>query len=107
MKEALRDGLRAVKNTIDDGCVLPGAGAFEIAAWKHLRDYASKSVTGKAKIGVEAYADAMLVVPKTLAQNCGFDPQDTIIKLQEEHSKVRFSNPRASMCLVIGLLDGA
>jgi hypothetical protein len=32
-KEAIRDGLRAIKNTIEDKCVVPGAGAFEIAAW--------------------------------------------------------------------------
>ena len=35
-KEAIRDGLRAVKNTIEDGCVIPGAGAFEIAACERL-----------------------------------------------------------------------
>eukprot|EP00188_Purpureofilum_apyrenoidigerum_P001215 Plantae.Rhodophyta-Purpureofilum_apyrenoidigerum.ctg16527.p1 GENE.Plantae.Rhodophyta-Purpureofilum_apyrenoidigerum.ctg16527~~Plantae.Rhodophyta-Purpureofilum_apyrenoidigerum.ctg16527.p1 ORF type:complete len:531 (+),score=100.69 Plantae.Rhodophyta-Purpureofilum_apyrenoidigerum.ctg16527:142-1734(+) len=86
VKDALRDGLRAVKNTIEDKCVLPGAGAFEISACKHLHEVA-KNVTGKAKIGVEAYGDALLVIPKTLAQNCGFDPQDTIIMLQEAHEK--------------------
>ena len=32
MKDAIRDGVRAVKNAIEDGCVVPGAGAFEIAA---------------------------------------------------------------------------
>lgn len=35
-KEAIRDGLRAIKNTIEDKCVVPGAGAFEIAASEHL-----------------------------------------------------------------------
>lgn len=30
LKEAVRDGLRAVKNTYDDNCVIPGGGAFEI-----------------------------------------------------------------------------
>jgi T-complex protein 1 subunit zeta len=35
-KDAIRDGLRAVANTIEDKCVLPGAGSFEIAAWEHL-----------------------------------------------------------------------
>lgn len=37
IKEAVRDGLRAVKNTFDDKCVIPGAGAFEIAAYCHLQ----------------------------------------------------------------------
>ena len=32
IKDAIRDGLRAVKNTIDDQAVVPGGGAFEVAA---------------------------------------------------------------------------
>ena len=39
IKDAIRDGLRAVKNTIEDGAVVPGAGAFEIAAAQHLRQH--------------------------------------------------------------------
>ncbi|VDO40220.1 unnamed protein product [Onchocerca flexuosa] len=41
-------------------------------------------VKGRAKLGVQAYADALLVVPKTLATNAGFDAQETIVKLIEE-----------------------
>jgi len=72
-KEAIRDGMRAVKNTIDDKCVLPGGGAFEIAASNHLHEFAKTGVSGKVKLGVVAFADALLVVPRTLAQNSGFD----------------------------------
>ena len=36
IKDAVRDGLRAVKNTIEDKCVVPGGGAFEIAAHRAL-----------------------------------------------------------------------
>lgn len=42
IKEAIRDGLRAVKNTIDDASVVPGAGAFEVAAAMHLRQHIVK-----------------------------------------------------------------
>ena len=42
IKEAIRDGLRAVKNTLDDGAVVPGAGAFEVAAAHHLRTNTKK-----------------------------------------------------------------
>lgn len=66
-KEAIRDGLRAIKNTIEDGCVVPGAGAFEVAAAEQLVQYARTSVSGKVKLGVNAFADALLVVPRTLA----------------------------------------
>jgi len=42
-------------------------------------------VKGRAKFGVQAFADALLVIPKTLAANSGFDTIDSILKLQEEH----------------------
>lgn len=86
IKDAVRDGLRAVKNTIEDGCVVPGAGSFEIAASMHLRETVKKTVEGRAKLGVEAFAEALLVIPKTLAENSGFDVQETIIKLCSERS---------------------
>ena len=72
-KEAIRDGLRAIKNTIEDGCVVPGAGAFEIAAAEQLVQYSRNNASGKVKLGINAFADALLVVPRTLAQNSGFD----------------------------------
>ena len=37
MKDAVRDGLRAVKNTLEDGFVVPGCGAFEVAVHQALR----------------------------------------------------------------------
>lgn len=86
-KEAIRDGLRAVKNTMEDGSVLPGAGAFEIAACEHLMEHARRKVSGKTKLGVQCFAEALLVIPRTLATNSGFDAQDTILKVQEEHIK--------------------
>ena len=85
-KDAIRDGLRAVTNTINDKAVVPGAGAFEIAASENLVQFGrSKEVSGKVKLGVACFADALLVIPRTLAQNSGFDPQDTLIKVQEAH----------------------
>jgi len=86
IKDAVRDGLRAVKNTIEDGAVVPGAGAFNIACAAHIVKH-KDSVQGRAKLGVQAYADALLVVPKVLAENSGFDAIDTMIKLQEEHQR--------------------
>jgi len=73
-RDAIRDGLRAVKNAIDDKSVLPGGGAFEIACSEHLHQHARTKVSGKVKLGVVAFADALLVVPRVLAQNSGFDP---------------------------------
>jgi len=83
-KDAIRDGLRAIINTIEDEYVVPGAGAFEVAAHKALIAY-KEEVKGRARLGVQAFADAMLIIPKVLAQNAGFDPQDSMVKMQEAY----------------------
>jgi T-complex protein 1 subunit zeta len=87
IQEALRDGLRAVKNAIEDKTVIPGAGAFEVACANHLSSVTKKSAKGRIKMGVQAYADSLLVIPKTLAQNGGYDVQDAVVALQEEASE--------------------
>ena len=84
ISDAVRDGLRAVKNTLEDGSLIPGAGAFEVAAHAHLSGEVKKGAKGRAKLGVQAFADALLVVPKTLAVNAGLDVQDAIVGLQDE-----------------------
>lgn len=85
IKDAIHDGLRAVKNALDDGALVPGAGAFEVAVHSALMEY-KKSVKGRARLGIQAFADAFLIIPKVLAQNSGYDPQEVIVKLQEEYS---------------------
>lgn len=83
LKDAVRDGLRAINNAIEDKCLIPGAGAFEVRAYNQLMKY-KDTVKGKVRLGIQAYAQALLVIPNTLAVNSGFDVQDTIVKLQEE-----------------------
>ena len=83
INDAVRDGLRAVKNAVEDGFLVPGAGAFEVACHRHLMKF-KQAVKGKAKMGVEAFAESLLVIPKILAQNSGFDTQDTLVLLQDE-----------------------
>ncbi|XP_042771263.1 T-complex protein 1 subunit zeta-2 isoform X5 [Panthera leo] len=86
IKDALRDGLRAIKNAIEDGCVVPGAGAVEVAIAEALVNY-KHSVKGRARLGVQAFANALLIIPKVLAQNSGYDLQETLVKVQAEHSE--------------------
>jgi T-complex protein 1 subunit zeta len=81
-QDALRDGLRAVKNAVEDGALVPGAGAFEVACAAHLAGTVRKAAKGRVKMGIQAYADALLIIPKTLAQNGGFDVQDVVVALQ-------------------------
>merc|ERR1712079_481085 len=83
MKDAVRDGLRAVKNALEDGCVVPGAGAYEVAVNLAITKGLEK-IKGKARLGMQAYGEGMLVIPKVLSQNAGYDPQDVIVTLVQE-----------------------
>ncbi|KRZ40564.1 T-complex protein 1 subunit zeta [Trichinella pseudospiralis] len=86
VKDAVDDGLQSVKNTFEDGCVIPGAGAFEVAAYCDLMTL-KETVDGRVKMGIQAFADALMIIVKSLAQNAGFHPVESCIKLQDEHKK--------------------
>jgi len=79
IKDAVRDGLRSVKNTYDDGCVIPGAGAFEIGCHTHLQEWAKDNITGKSILGVDAFATALLAIPKSISNNAGLDFQLSVL----------------------------
>jgi T-complex protein 1 subunit zeta len=83
-KDAVKDGLRALKNALEDQAVVPGAGAFEIATFVHLTQTLLPNTKGKTKLGIQAFADSLLIIPKTLAENSGLDVQTTLLTLQEE-----------------------
>ncbi|MCJ1235597.1 T-complex protein 1 subunit zeta [Varicellaria rhodocarpa] len=88
INDAVRDGLRSVYNMIVDGSVVPGAGAFQVACAARLSSESfRKEVKGKAKYGVLAFADALLIIPKTLAANSGHDIQDSLAALQDEQAE--------------------
>mmetsp|Transcript_9090 Transcript_9090/g.26810 ORF Transcript_9090/g.26810 Transcript_9090/m.26810 type:complete len:535 (+) Transcript_9090:65-1669(+) len=80
MKDAIRDGLRSVQNAVEDEALVPGAGAFEVAAHVHLEQFKRK-VEGKARLGVEVFSRALLVVPKTLLENSGLDVQEKLLRV--------------------------
>ncbi|XP_017488950.1 PREDICTED: T-complex protein 1 subunit zeta-like [Rhagoletis zephyria] len=88
IKDAIYDGLRAIKNSIEDKSLVPGAGAFEVALHAELLAYKGQ-VEGKAQLGVQAFADALLVIPKILAFNSGYDQQDVMIKLLTEYNATK------------------
>jgi T-complex protein 1 subunit zeta len=81
LKDAVKDGLRAVKNAVEDQAVCPGGGAFEMAASRML---ATKKSDSKAYFGIQAYSKALLCVPKTLALNAGLDVPDTLRQWQQQ-----------------------
>ncbi|CDR97893.1 T-complex protein 1 zeta subunit, putative [Babesia bigemina] len=80
IKDAVRDCLRAVKNAIDDGYVLPGAGATELHIYNRLMRNISE-VKGKARYGVQVFAESVLAIPKTLADNAGLDGREVVLEL--------------------------
>merc|ERR1712100_324288 len=96
INESLRDGLRAVKNTLETSTVVPGAGSFEIACAAWIRANMDKA-DGRAKLGLEVFAESLLVVPKSLAENSGHDPQDVIIKMRDAQA----ANPDVPVGLAI------
>jgi T-complex protein 1 subunit zeta len=91
MKDAIKDGLRAVKNVVEDKAVVPGGGAFEVAASLHLTKNVIPKTPGKVKLGMQAFADALLVIPKTLIANSGFDVQDSLLQLKDERESTNMA----------------
>nr|BAN66190.1 T-complex protein 1 zeta subunit [Babesia bovis] len=86
IKDAIRDCLRAVKNAIEDGYVLPGAGAVELHIYNQLMKYASQ-VKGKARYGVQVFAESVLSIPKTIADNAGLDGREVVLELLDIDSE--------------------
>jgi len=83
---ALHDALRVIGVALEDGKVVPGAGAPEIELSLRLGSYAS-TVGGREQLAIEAFASAMDVIPWTLAENAGLDAIDVVIQLKSAHEK--------------------
>jgi len=86
LERALHDALSVVKGAIEDGKITPGGGAAAIEIAMTLRDYAP-TVGGREQMAIEAFADAVEIIPKTLAENAGLDPIDMILEARNAHSK--------------------
>jgi len=85
-ERAMTDALSVVSDVIENNKIVAGGGAAEIEVAKELRKYATK-VGGREQLAVEAFADAVEVVPKTLAENAGLEPIDVIVDLRSAHEK--------------------
>jgi len=84
LERALGDALDVVTAALDAGGVVAGAGATEIAVANAVRDQ-SASIEGRKQLAVDAFADAIDVLPRTLAENTGMDPIDALVDLRSEH----------------------
>ena len=86
VERSLEDATSVVAVAIEDGKVITGGGSSATEIALTLRDYAS-SVGGREQIAIEAFADAVEAIPRTLAENAGLDPIDILIELRKEHKK--------------------
>ena len=78
---AIEDAIGVVAATVEDDKVVAGGGAPEIAMAKKLKDYA-ESISGREQLAVNAFAEALEIVPKTLAENAGLDSIDSLVDLR-------------------------
>ena len=86
IERAMNDAIGDVAAVLKDGKVVAGAGAPEVELAKQLREYAN-SLSGREQLAVLAFADAMEVIPRTLAENAGLDPIDMLTELKSQHDK--------------------
>ena len=86
VERSLEDAVSVAAITIEDGKIIYGGGAAATEIAFGLRDFAS-TIGGREQIAIEAFADAIEVIPRTLAENAGLDPIDTLIELRKEHKK--------------------
>ncbi len=85
-ERAMNDALSVVSDVIEDNKIVTGGGAVEVEIAKELRKYATK-VGGREQLAIEAFADAIEIVPKTLAENAGLESIDIIVELRAAHEK--------------------
>jgi thermosome len=85
-ERAITDALSVVSDVTENNKIVAGGGAIEIEIAKELRKYANK-VGGREQLAIEAFADAMEIIPRALTENAGFEPIDVLIELRTAHDK--------------------
>ncbi|OGD49188.1 thermosome subunit [Candidatus Bathyarchaeota archaeon RBG_13_46_16b] len=85
-ERAMTDALSVVSDVIENNRIVAGGGAIEVEIAKDLRNYATK-VGGREQIAVEAFANAVEVIPRALAENAGLEAIDVLVDLRSAHEK--------------------
>ena len=83
---ALEDAIRVVAVAIEDEKLVAGGGSPEVEVALRLQEYAA-TLEGREQLAVKAYAEALEVIPRTLAENAGLDPIDMLMELRSQHEK--------------------
>lgn len=83
---AIIDAIGATTSALEDGKYVTGGGSIEMELSARLRKYAIE-VGGREQLAITAFAEALEVIPKTLAESCGLDVIDTLVDLRAKHEK--------------------
>jgi thermosome len=86
VERAVHDGISVISAAIEDGKMVAGGGAPEVELAKQLREYA-ETIGGRESLAINAFADAVEIIPRTLAENAGLDPIDILVQLRAAHEK--------------------
>tara|TARA_B100001758_G_scaffold193563_1_gene170891 strand:+ start:3728 stop:5350 length:1623 start_codon:yes stop_codon:yes gene_type:complete len=85
IRRAFDDAVGVVSVAWEDGAVLTGGGSVLAALSRDLRTYA-ETIGGREQMAIEAFASALEIIPRTLAENAGLDPVTTLIALRKAHA---------------------
>ena len=86
VERAMTDAIGDLIATIVVGKAVAGGGAVEIELAKRMREFAD-TLSGREQLAVQAFADTLEVIPRTLAENAGLDPIDALTELKSKHDK--------------------
>ncbi len=86
VERAVHDAISVVGAAIEDGKYIVGGGAPDIELAKRLREY-SETVGGRESLAVNAFANAIESIPRTLSENAGLDSIDMLVELRAKHEK--------------------
>jgi len=84
-ERSIHDALCVIRSLVKKKYLLPGGGAPEIEMSLQLSNY-SKTLTGVSSYCVRAFADALEIIPYTLAENAGLNPIAIVTELRNRHS---------------------
>lgn len=86
VERAFEDAIGGVAASLEVGKILAGGGAAEIVIAKELRDYAS-TVGGREQLAINAFADSLEIIPRTLAESAGMDAIDVLVEMRSSQDK--------------------
>jgi thermosome len=85
---SIEDAVGAVTSSVVDGKIVAGAGAPEAEVSSKLKKFAEQ-FSGREQLAIKAFADALEVLPRSLAENAGLDPIDILVELRAAHEQGR------------------